>query len=255
MKKQIKLSLVTAAVLLAASTSVLAGHNYKGEGYKGEAMPAPCPVPLTIKDGFYLGAQLGYDSYRARRNSTMNFATFSSSSNPVTNAAGFVGGLMGGYGQYFNEMYYLGGEIFVNTSGASQSSTASSTDATTTASVYSKVSVGTSYGISLLPGVKLNDASLLYVRLGYNRARIKGQGTATVGTTSVAYSNNNWSSGFNYGLGIESSFYPNWSVRGEYTHTNYNSFSANATSGANSASTSLSPSDNQFMLGLIYHFA
>jgi len=251
MKKQLRLSLISSAVLLAATTACFAG-SYKGENYKGEAMaPAPCPTPLMIKDGFYLGAQLGYDSYRVRNNLGYTSGIESSATNPALNATGWVGGIFGGYGQYFNEMYYLGGELFVNTSGASTSWTTSNVDVDGLTDGYnSKVSVGTSWGVSLLPGLKLNDASLLYVRLGYNQAHIKGQESISFNNVNIAStSKNNWRGGFNYGLGLETTFYPNWNVRTEYTHTNYGSFSNN-TSG-----TRYSPSDNQFMVGLSYHFA
>ena len=256
MKKQLRLSFISSAVLLAATTACFAG-SYKGENYKGEAM-APCPTPLMIKDGFYLGAQLGYDSYRVRNNVSASTTTETFNSNPALNSIGWVGGLFGGYGQYFNEMYYLAGELFVNTSGASATTTTNHTYTTTGLdSLYTKVTVGTSWGVSLLPGVKLNDASLLYVRLGYNQANIKGQGSATFNGMNVgSFSKSSWRGGFNYGLGIESTFYPIWSVRTEYSHTNYGSFSNSATvAGLGSASANYSPSDNQFMVGLNYHFA
>jgi len=261
MKKQLQLSLVSTAVLLAVSTASFAAHsaNYKGENFKGEPA-APCPTPLMIKDGFYLGGQVGYDSYRIRANPSYSVDDdVSISSNPALNATGFVGGVYAGYGQYFNDIYYLGAEVFLNGSGASTNMTTTATDATDdSVSSYTKVSVGTSYGISLLPGVKLNDAALLYVRLGYNEARIKGQQTVTVtevgvGTGSFGMTRTNWRGGFNYGLGMEVAFYQNWSVRGEYTHTNYGSFNSNST--VNGISTSYSSSDNQAMLGLSYHFA
>jgi len=259
MKKQLRLSLISSAVLLAATTACFAG-SYKGENYKGEAV-APCPTPLMIKDGFYLGAQLGYDSYRVRNNVSANNApaaglTETFNTNPALNATGWVGGLFGGYGQYFNDMYYLAGELFVNTSGASTSTTTNHTYDTVLDSLYTKVSVGTSWGVSLLPGVKLNDASLLYVRLGYNQARIKGQASATFnGVALGSTSQTNWRGGFNYGLGIESAFNPNWSVRTEYSHTNYGSFSNSVTGANGTANGNYSASDNQFMVGLNYHFA
>jgi outer membrane immunogenic protein len=251
MKKTLRLSLMTSAVLIAASTACFANANYKGENYKGEAMAAPCPSPLMIRDGFYLGLQAGYDSYRIRAGTTAVSGGVSYTNNPVLNASGFVGGGYLGYGQYFNDVYYLGAEIFVNGSNANSASTASQTSiAGVTNSVYSKVSVGTSYGISLLPGVKVNDASLLYVRLGYNRAHIKGQSqVVSNNVTLLDSSTSSWRSGFNYGLGMEMAFYQNWSVRGEFTHTNYSSFSSSVTN------TTYSPSDNQFMVGLSYHFA
>lgn len=256
MKKQLRLSLISSAVLLVATTACFAG-SYKGENYKGEAM-APCPTPLMIKDGFYLGAQLGYDSYRIRNSISATSATETFNTNPAMNATGWVGGLFGGYGQYFNEMYYLAGELFVNTSGASSTTTTNHTYTTTGLdSLYTKSSVGTSWGVSLLPGLKLNDASLLYVRLGYNQARIKGQASVMLnGVNLGSASKTSWRSGFNYGLGLESTFAPSWSVRTEFSHTNYGSFSNNVTvAGVGSGSANYSPSDNQFMVGLNYHFA
>lgn len=246
MSKQFKLStlaLITTSLIL--TTNVYAAKNFKGEGsYKGE--PAPMPAPcLVLKDGFYLGAQLGYDSYRVNRNVNGTAGGITVTSSGVTNATGAVGGLLAGYGQYF-DMFYIGGEIFINTSDASQGSSSTSTSGPTSAS--SSFKVGTSYGISLLPGLKVNDSSLLYVRLGYNEASLKGSSTFTGAGTTVSGSKSSYRGGFNYGLGMETAFYPNWSVRGEYTHTNYGSFT-------DSIGTKWSPSDNQGMLALIYHFA
>jgi len=69
MKKQLQLSLISIAVAsLALSSASFAanakGEGYKGENYKGEAM-APCPQPLTLNGGFYIGADVCYDMYQA----------------------------------------------------------------------------------------------------------------------------------------------------------------------------------------------
>ncbi|MCE3238171.1 MAG: hypothetical protein K0R24_1152 [Gammaproteobacteria bacterium] len=242
MKKHSQLSLLSAGVsvaaLLLASTTGFAAGNYKGESYKGEAMaPAPCPVEKPLKDGFYVGAQVGYDSYRAAQNSTV--ASTELNTSHVTNATGFAGGLFAGYGQYFQDAYYLAAEILVNTSNANQTNNLSYASNT----FHSKFSANTSYGARFLPGIKLNNSALFYVPLGYTRASLKG----TTPLTSKSQS----SGGFVYGVGIETAIYENFSLRGEYTHTNNNSFSSSG-SGAN---VKWSPSDNQFMLGLLYHFA
>lgn len=243
MKKQFKLALLSASMLLIASTASFADGNYKGESYKGYK-DMPCPQLPRLKDGFYLGAQVGYDSYRARVNTTTTLGADVVSINPPINAVGFVGGLLAGYGQYVNEMFYLGGEVFVNDSGAESSTNVTVNGLTAT----SKVTANLGYGVSLLPGYKLNDESLLYIRLGYNWSQMKIQGSSPTGGSA---SRTNTVGGFNYGLGLESLIYQNWSVRTEYTHTNYSSFSAST---ANIATT-VSPADNQFMLALIYHFA
>jgi opacity protein-like surface antigen len=115
-----------------------------------------------------------------------------------------------------------------------------------------------SWGISVLPGIKVNDSTLTYIRLGYNQAKIRGQSafgyssttnaTGAILVTTTNANKNQWQGGFNYGLGIETAVYPNVSVRREYSHTGYNSFS-------DANGTSYSPSDNQMMVSLIYHFA
>src|SRR3990167_631474 len=242
MKKQLQLSLVSAAILLAVTT-VCSAKGYKADSYKGEA---PCPVPLTLKDGFYLGAQLGYDSYCVNHNASVTSGVNNFTASPVINPTGLVGGLFGGYGQYFSNIYYLGGELFVNASGANSKYNASTLGGLVS-TYYAKVTVRNSYGFGLLPGLKLNDTSLLYVRLGFNRVSLKGQENATLAGTSVSNTSTHWSSGFNFGLGLETTFYPNWSLRAEASHTNLSSFYTGATK--------IIPYDNQAMLGVIYHFA
>jgi opacity protein-like surface antigen len=104
----------------------------------------------------------------------------------------------------------------------------------------------------VLPGLKLNDTSLGYFRLGYDRTNFQFNGTATaggVGTFSSSKSSNQGS--FDFGLGIETLVYENWSVRTEYNHIWYNSMNSSSPG----SSSSLDPSDNQFMLGAVYHFA
>jgi len=223
-----------AASLVLLSTTGLAfakHHHYKAEDYKKEAM-APCPAPVMLRDGAYAGVQVGYDSYRVRESISTSGAT----ANPVINATGFVGGLLAGYGRYMDN-FYLGGEIFVNQSGADSSF--SITDATI-GTYTSKFTARTAYGLGILPGVRLNDTSLGYIRLGYNWSKLKLQEPGT--------SKSNTSGGFNYGLGLETLLVDNWSLRTEYSHTDYNSFST-------ALGTNVKPADNQFMLGLLYHFA
>ena len=250
MKKAFHLSAISVGILASSLllTSTAFAHNYKGEGnYKGEAVAAPCPVMEKLQSGFYVGGQVGYDSYRVRQNETT--ATGIAGVGTVTlsrlvNPTGFVGGLFAGYGQYFNDYYYLGGELLGNYSNA-QSSTSTSSSAAGT--LYSQtMNVYGSWGLSLLPGLKVNDTSLLYARLGYRWDRMKvnefdpALSAGNVNTTK-------WSNGFNLGLGIETLITCDWSVRTEYNHTWNNSFHTTLT-GAN-----IQPAYNQVMLGLVYH--
>lgn len=231
------------ALVLASTTGLAFAKNYKGEAnYKGEV---PCPPPAMLKDGFYLGAQVGYDSYRVRE----NFATTGVSFNPAVSATGWVGGLFIGYGQYLTDLFYLGGEIFGNFSGAESKTTLSVVDpGEGVATASNKVQVNGNYGLALLPGVRLNDGALGYLRLGWNWASIKGTNSVSVpGIGSGSHSNTKTANGFDLGVGIEALVYENWSVRTEYSHTWFNSFSAGGVT--------YNPSDNQFLLSGIYHFA
>lgn len=225
------------SVLLASSASVaLAGGNYKGErNFKGEA---PCPPPLFLRDGFYLGAQGGYDSYHVREDYAAGFA------NPPIAADGGVGGLFIGYGMNVSDMFYVGGELFGNYSGVDTSYHVG--DAAS--GVYTdNFKAQWSWGVSVLPGIKFNPAMLLYARLGYEWADLKAnQSFAFDGTTASASSSNN-SGGFNWGVGVETEVMDNWSVRVEYNRTEYDNFTVNHTG------TKYKPTDNQFMGSIIWH--
>lgn len=226
--------------------------------------PPPCCTSPGLKDGFYLGAGVGYDSYKLRHNRslfTSNGITFESSSRD-RNATGWMGGLFAGYGMYFQNVYYLGAEVFVNDSAAQSSEstqTLSIPGLGTTLSTDSTQNVNVSYGVSLLPGYKINCDTLAYIRLGYTRARFKDQENgSSFGSSLYDGSNSQWFNGYTYGLGLETAVACNLSLRGEYTHTNYNSqtntFTSAVIDGVTfSSSSKVSPSDNQFMLSLIYH--
>lgn len=281
---------VTAASLLMVSTAGIAAHkthkatkvaaeqeNFKGEANFKAEVPPPCPPVLMLHDGFYLGVGVGYDSYRVHSSvdSTLNSLPLSSTSLLGSSAAshnlsatGWMGGIFAGYGRYF-DWFYLAAEINASTSNADSTSSFTSTDFTDgdTDSGYVKVEARTSYGIALLPGIRLNDSSLLYVRLGYLRTNFKANASFTdvdgagVTNASLAGSSNEWRNGFNYGVGIETAIAEDVSVRGEYTHTTFNSKTVNAsfTSPAGTYVANMSDkfnvSNNEFMLSLLYHFA
>jgi len=236
-------TLLATSLLLASTSGMALAKNYKGEAsYKDEA---PCPPPVMLKTGWYLGGQVGYDSYRVRQSLSGPEATDFTTSG-VFNATGWVGGLFLGYGQMLSDMFYLGGEIFGNISGADDT-ILSFSDAEDVISGNEKFNVNGSYGLALLPGLKLNDTTLGYLRFGWNWANLKSRFSVTDDGVTVTGSKSNTSNGFNFGLGMETLLVDNWSLRTEYSHTWYSSY--------NAGGMSVKPSDNQYMLGVIYHFA
>ncbi len=236
-------ALASVSLLLTSPPSLAAYGNYKGD-YSAASQGSSSQVK-TLDDGLYIGLAGGYDSYRIRSNINATFNGDTFTGNPAISTTGFVGGLFGGYGEYYRNFLYLAGEAFVNLSGASSTSTFFDTDATT--SYNTRLSAGTSFGLGLLPGLKVNDSSLFYLRLGCVWANFEDRenfATAGLGTSTNPSS---WQMGFVYGLGIETAIYQNFSLRAEYTRSDF-SDSSHTPFG-----TVYSPYDNQFMLGLIYH--
>lgn len=200
----------------------------------------PCPPPLVLKDGFYVGAQIGYDSYRDRHNINSPGASGIIGTTALS-ATGVEAGLLVGYGTTINKWFYVGGELFANTSNAGINYSTSDALGTYTA----RFKAHDTWGLALFPGVKITDSTLGYLRFGWNWANLKASESVT---GSPSTSKGNTSNGFNSGLGMETLLKGNWSLRTEYSHTWYNSFNTGY-------GTSINPSDNQYNLGLIYHFA
>lgn len=241
----ISVKLLATALVIASTTGVAFAKNYKGESnYKDMKDMPVCPPPVMLKDGFYLGAQVGYDSMRVRESVGSGNLGLGSGST-VLNNTGWMGGLFLGYGQYLTDLFYLGGEIFGNVNGSSINSSAT----TRLGSFNGKFTNNGNYGLALVPGLRLNDTSLGYIKLGWNWASLKGSGTFMnpAGVTLAHSSSTKTANGFDFGIGIETLLMTNWSVRTEFNHTWYNSFNHNLAS--------FNPSDNQFTLGLLYHFS
>lgn len=268
---------VSAATLLMASASSFAGHkhdNFKGEANFKAEVP-PCPPILMLHDGFYIGAGVGYDSYRIHESSNLSDYDNTVVPNVLTDydtvslnhsATGWMGGLFVGYGHYW-DWFYLGAEL--NGNGSSADSTRRWNDTLGVlngAYVRTKVEARGSWGIALLPGVKVNDSSLLYIRLGYLSTNFKASSNYNFPVTtwdpawSGSFSKSKWRGAFNFGVGIETYVAENVSVRGEFDHASYGSHSYTGTVIVPSdttfvANTKVKPSNNEFMLSLLYHFA
>lgn len=245
MKKISRLTAIAAAVsaasLLVASPATFAHHvNYKAD-YKNEA---PCPPEPMLKDGFYVGLGASYDAYKVRKSTSTSDLGYVTTFNPPLSAKGWDGELFAGYGQYF-DYFYIGGELMVSTSSATGSWGAGTFN--NFLNYQSKFDARTSYGAALLPGVRVNNASLFYIRLGYVRTDFKARESFAIGAFPFSFSESEWKGAFQYGVGIETLVYDNLSLRGEYTYAGFGDFRT-------SNITKYEPANNQFVLSLIYHF-
>ncbi len=198
--------------------------------------------PRVLHDGAYLGVSIGYDTYKARA----NYANPALAENTVYTPSGFLGNLLLGYGHYFKNIIYLGIETFLNGTRADSGHSASTN--TPTSTFYGTMNIKGSYGFAIMPGIKMGDASLFYLRFGYINSRFKTNESSNVGGVMTNNLTTNWLNGYTNGLGLETAVYGNVSMRAEYNHTTYNSFHTGA-------GTIYNPSDNQAMLSVLYHFA
>jgi len=217
---------------------------YTSEMYHGDLEGADYypPTDYSLHDGFYLGIQGGYDSYKIREsiNIVAGGATVFGQ-NPQLSAVGGTGTLFGGYGRYFDEPLYIAAEIFYNVPSATTTQIVNSD----VASYYLRTLVQNTYGLSFLPGLKLYNSTMIYLRLGYTRLQIK-----TYEASSALDINNAQQNGLNaihYGLGLEVDIFRNFSLRGDYTYINGRSITT-------ATGTMVTPSDNQFLIGLNFHF-
>jgi outer membrane immunogenic protein len=255
----------SAATLIMASTAGFAAHkashkatqeNVKAENFKAE-VPPPCPPVLVLRDGFYLGAGVGYDSFRFEHKVTDEVDGSYTKLNH--SGTGWMGGLFAGYGHYF-DTFYLGAELNANYSDADATLRAVDVDSGVPVTTTSKAELEAraTYGVSLLPGLKINDSTLLFVRGGYVRTDFKASYSVsdTAGFAAAGH-DSEWENGYVYGVGLESYLAEQVSIRGEFDHYTYNEHKThvNAPDGSLLTTVKNNPSDNQFMLSLLYHFA
>ncbi len=86
------------------------------------------------------------------------------------------------------------------------------------------------YGVSVLPGMMLNDQFMGFLRIGVVSARFAGPSTSR--------------KGFMGGAGIQTNLVGGWEVRGEYDYAAYQSVSGLG-----------SPKSNEIGVGVIYQFS
>ena len=168
------------------------------------AMLAATVGVTAVNAAPYVGASVG--------------VTVNSSTNAVGGNPGVFRGIpvkvFAGYGSMLSQAFYLAGEL-TGTLGTGEISTSNNM----------KTSYG--FGLSVLPGVMLNDNAMAYARVGYVKSRFS--------------SLNSMVNGAQFGLGLQTSVTQNMDVRGEYAYTDY----------ANVGSVR-SPRADEYTLGLVY---
>lgn len=308
--------LVSSAVLAVTSTAALASGGY----YAPPVAPAP-----EYFNGFYVGIDVSRDvgAFSANHGAALNTFVdivdlvdgdevianniFATNSQANIGVQGINGEIFVGYSKTWNN-FYLGGEIFGFVSSAKGTSdvvgfdnlliaaidgdTGVTVAEDSNAAIVSNLQVKMPYGfgISLMPGVKLNDSAVLYGRVGYQWTQVEVSHNGEIfldddlgvlpltlegasAFASVDNSHNKGRSGFQLGVGTEVALNANWSIRGEYDHVWFNSFDTSNARRVNelsfeaasevatldvdtvlAAGNTVKPQSDQFKLGVIYRF-
>jgi opacity protein-like surface antigen len=116
---------------------------------------------------------------------------------------GWNGDLFTGVGYTFKNHYYIAGEIFGSMSSAKRKYDEDG--------VKGELKTKYSYGISLIPGIKVTNNIMMYGRVGLNRIKIED----TLNKKSTSKTKN----GLQLGLGVQTMVANNVSVRMEYDWT------------------------------------
>lgn len=211
-------------------------------------------APIKLRDGYYVAVAAGYDVYKMKDNIAYkdqdNIELFTM--NPEIAVNGMIGNFILGYGKLWgkNSNLYLGMEFFAN--GSAADSDFEINIPSIPVIIDTDLIVNGSFGLGLISGFKINPTSMVYLKLGYNWSTLSVDETFRTQHdyefNSIEYHDEITIDGFSYGVGLESAFNEQFSMRTEYSHTTYGSFYTGSGS-------MIKPSRNQFLLGLVYRFA
>ena len=205
-------------------------------------------APFTnLGTGLYTGGFLSYAYGRNKVTSTLganNELSYNRSMNGW-GAGGFVG-----YGKGFSR-FYVGIEGILQmlwTEGKMRVTNA-------TESFFTKDETLWSYGAALRLGAYVSPESLFTIRLGAAGTLLRHKpGNNTTGQYGVVRKINQNMAGILYGFGLETALTGQWSLRVDYTHTDFQHFSkTTAVNNANQVGR-LAPKLDQLMLGMAYKF-
>jgi opacity protein-like surface antigen len=183
-------------------------------------------------NGLHVGGGLAYDKGTLKETSSFGGVTSTLTEGNDKHEAGL--NLNGGYGATVGGQFHVAGELsYQSLFGKTESSFG---NIFSTSSKLKDV-----WALSILPGFKLGDRTLAYVRLGYAKAKGEFKGFTSAGTESKDFN------GVLYGLGMKHAFTEHLAVVFEYQ--NLDMKAKDLQSGF-----SAKPGGNGFLLGVQYGF-
>jgi len=222
---------------------------------------------------FFVGAQAGYQNVDLEETDRSENSNFSRSATADFSVSGATGGIFAGVKFNVTPRFYLSPEVNLGTSNSdggvttSESYDFSSGNITNTggSSESYEYEAGRSYGLGVLAGYNLTEATSFYGRLGYQRTKFKASynydesynyvdgnfGFSDSGSFSDSDSDSKTFGGVRFGVGMETAISSNVALRVDWSQTHYSSETFNYGGGE---STTFDPTENQFQVGVSYRF-
>ena len=187
--------------------------------------------------GAYVGAGIGFGSVSSKLNDSdvgtiTGVGTITTYGSLNAGKTGFAGHVFGGYNFAVASDFLVGVEAeFGMNSQKAEGATYSSdgTTVTTLSSINTKLS--NDYGLNVNFGYMLNQNNMVYVGLGYNRAKLKATGynNQTISGEEATATINSNVNGVKFQIGAQQSLDDGLSLRENMSYTSYNSKSASTT--------------------------
>jgi len=200
--------------------------------------------------GFAVGPQYAFYHQKAHvlgrgPNAMSNFDVLATNQ---FSGVGVQGSVLGGYDMIFPRGYYLAAEADLNLSSAEYLLTNDELQRGNFAKSY--FTIGSSLGLSVLPGFALTPTTLLYGRLGYANGGLK----IVEGADPSIQNGNQRVSGISYGFGIRHALQPSWILMIDCRQINYQAFKSYTADAQVEKYTQIQPNTAQVMVGLLYHW-
>lgn len=202
---------------------------------------------------FFVGAEAGYQNIDMEASLSASNNTFQYGGSEDYSMSGVSGGIFAGMKFNVNNRFYLAPEVNLGTSNAKGGISYSESDI----SGYSysesyELEAGTSYGLGLLAGFNVTEATSIYGRLGYQRTNFElTESSFNSFSGSESFSGDEDLNGVRYGVGIETALTPVVALRLDWSQTQYSDYSY--TTEFDEKAT-LDPTESQFKVGVSYRF-
>lgn len=222
-------------------------------------MAAVVAVPGFAASGFYLGAGVGADGLKVQSKENATYVSAPTTSSATVNAggAGFLGGVLMGYGYEWDNNLYLGAEIQGQYTDAKASYKTSTTGVATH---YDNLTLTQGGGLHahVRPGYWFTKSAMAYFLLGYGADQFTEKekfwdSSQTASTTS--HQAHQIKSGYDVGLGVQTNIGAAWALRLDGVATIYSgNIKLTQTSGSSTITRKLEPKSLGLLLSIVYTF-